>query len=89
MHVENFKPRPPIFPPPPPFLSLLLSAYFQLSSLSLSRSSLAFAIRTKNKSTNHRGSNDRASNPFDDVTRVVMERRACYELLELFRAPLQ
>lgn len=27
----------------------------------------------------------RASNPFDDVTRVV-ERRACYELLELLES---
>lgn len=74
VHVENFKPRPPIFFPPPPLLFLSSPLSLSLFVVPLS---LAFARKTNDDESwlaSHR-----ASNPFDDGSRV------CWNVACLFR----
>lgn len=83
VHVENFKPRPPIFFPPPPllFLSSPLSLFLSLSFLCLSRS------REKRTTTNH-GSHRIVHRIHSTMDRTCAGTwRACFELLELFSCP--
>lgn len=74
VHVENFKPRPPIFFPPPPLLFLSSPLSLSLFVVPLS---LAFARKTNDDESwlaSHR-----ASNPFDDGSHV------CWNVACLFR----